>query len=222
MNNWWKICLGLLLMANANAASAYVLAGLSSDYVQAFKDDERRGDSSGYRVGLAFLYGFDRYYAGARYKLGGDSYSGTSQGNQESQDIEIQAGYRVTPILSGFVGYRYRTQDYSRTQPSTLTSLEKLNHFGVGAAISYPLRSNLVVKGDVKAYYLTSSYSTTLLSNSGSGYSGGLSVGLVYLLKNGFNVGLTARSQLTNTGYFTGGSYLDTYAGLGLEIGKVF
>ena len=222
-----NITLALLaLIIFSGNASAYVIGGLNADAVYSREGNNTEGNASGYRTGLMLGYGFEHYYSALKLGLGSDNFSGASNADQGQTDIELNVGYRLNPMLSAFIGYRNRSLDFNRTanaaNPNPLKATERLNHFGLGAAMVYPLAPSWMFKADINAYYLNSQYENASFKNSGSGYSAGLSAGILRTFKNGFNASLTSKAQASNTGYFTGGTYTDILGSLSLGVTKIF
>ena len=222
-----RITLALLaLIAFSGSASAYIIGGLNADAVYTREGNNPEGNASGYRTGLMLGYGFEHYYTALKLGLGNDNFSGASNADQGQTDVELNVGYRLSPVLSAFIGYRNRSIDFNRTandaNPNSLKASERLNHFGLGAAMTYPLAPSWMFKADINAYYLNSQYENDSFRNSGSGYSAGISAGILRTFKNGFNASLTSKAQASNTGYFTGGKYTDILGSLSLGVTRIF
>ena len=211
----------LSLFAFSGNASAYFIGGLNADAVYSLENKNPEGNASGYRTGLMLGYGYEHYFTALKLGLGNDSFSGSSDADQGQTDVELNAGYRFSPMLSAFVAFRNRSLDFNRTVSTPLQATEKLNHFGVGAAIAYPIAPNWIFKADVNTFYLNSQYENESFKNSGSGFSAGVSAGVLRTFKSGFNVSLTSKAQASNTGYFTGGTYTDYLGGLSFGVAKI-
>ena len=221
MKNIIFASLALLLIQMENAHS-YYYGGIDTDVLYSIEDSNSEGNAKGYRVGPTLAYGYDRYYTSFKFRLGSETFSSNSNAAQGSTDVELNAGYRVTPLLSAFVGYRYRSLDFTRSIESQLDATETFSHFGLGAAISYPLAKDWLLKSDIYTYYLTNNYESDSMKNSGSGYSGGTSVGILKRWNDGYKANLSYKLQYTNAGYFTGGSFNSISTGLSVGVGKVF
>ncbi len=214
----------LLLVAMTGHAHAYYYGGINADALFALKSDNPEGNARGYRTGFTLGYGYTRYFSSLKLGLANENFSGSSDANQKITDIALNLGYRFDPMLSAFVGFRNRSQNLDRTTATPLDARESFSHFGAGVALSRPVAPRWIMKGDAFLYFLSSSYKnkTQSFENSGSGYSAGVSAGFVRTFKDNFNIDLTARLEMSNTQYATGGRYTDVLGGLSVGLAKIF
>ncbi|MDH5547890.1 MAG: hypothetical protein OEZ43_20115 [Gammaproteobacteria bacterium] len=211
-----------LLLVGVNPVYAYYYAGISADAIYSFESDKTQGDAQGLSADVMLGYGVDRFFTSLKLGVGGEVFSGSSDASQDVNGFEIISGYRVTPMLSAYVGYRFRNFDFMRRGANQLAATEQFNHYGIGGSINYPLDKQWLLRADVFAYYLTNYYESDTLSNSGSGYSGGTSLGTLYRWRDGVNFSLSYRLQFTRADYFTGGALDSIDTGLSIGVTKIF
>ena len=216
---WIVFALLLFYIAPANA---YYYAGINADAIYSFEKDNNEGNSRGLSSGITLAYGVDRYFGALKLAIGTEDFSGSSNASQDSNTFELTAGYRLTPMLSTYIGYRFQNYDFSRSVATRLNASEQYNSYGIGGAINYPLTRQWLIKTDLFAYYLSNYFKSDTLSNSGSGFSGGTSVGALYRWRDGIKLSLSYRLQYTNASYFTGGALDSLDTGLSFSVGKIF
>jgi hypothetical protein len=178
------------------------------------------GNATGFAAGPVVAYNHERYFGSLGFTLG--SYSGDADASFGRNELELNAGYRIMPAISGFVSFKQTYIDYNNDTVE-LSYDDTISTLGVGAALNYPLTRELMLLSTLAIYPSWDNYKSSEQSVSGNGFGSGGEIGLSYRVARTTAINARAKVHATVLNYdSTETSWNSRLWRLGLEVVHAF